>query len=153
MPGQVHHQLGRDLVELPDGAERERPQKRAQRRRRRIPVNSRPNPPCRSRSRSSIESAPATIPATTAATINAAFGFGTVNDVFADSLDRHPQRDANASTGPAEPGRRHQIQFGVVFHVTRAPFGRGRGAVCGVRDVSPSQWFSMRSGRDRSVWF
>jgi hypothetical protein len=63
----------------------------------RIPVNSRLIPPCRSRSRSSIESAPATIPATTAATLIAAFGFGTVN--AAPAVSCRPQRRANASTG------------------------------------------------------
>jgi len=63
----------------------------------RIPVNSRPITPCRSRSRSSIESGPATMPATTAATCTAAFGLGTVNTVRAVSC--RPQRRASPSTG------------------------------------------------------
>jgi hypothetical protein len=39
----------------------------------RIPVNNRPIPPCRSRSMSSMESAPATIPATNAGIFRCAF--------------------------------------------------------------------------------
>ena len=68
-------------------------------------VNNRPIPPCRSRSRSSMLSAPATIPATTAATLTAAFGDGTVNDSAAGS--ESPQRRIEPSTGtrPADDTR------------------------------------------------
>ena len=70
----------------------------------RIPENSRPIPPWRSRSRSSIQSAPTTIPATTADTFTAGFGQGTVNAAAASC---NPQRWANASTGtsPADDTR------------------------------------------------
>jgi hypothetical protein len=71
----------------------------------RIPPNNRPIPPCRSRPRSSIESDPATMPATTAATLTAAFGLGTVNAALVVSC--RPQRRANANTGtkPADDTR------------------------------------------------
>lgn len=71
----------------------------------RIPENNRPIPPCRNRSRSSIESAPAIIPATTAATFTAAFGLGTFNAARVVSCS--PQRPANANTGtnPADATR------------------------------------------------
>jgi hypothetical protein len=105
MAGQVHQQLGGYLVELTDMTESERPQERAQRRWCPDPPNSRLIPPCRSRSKSSIESAPATIPATTAAALTAAFGFGTVNTALPVSCS--PHRPANASTGtnPADDTR------------------------------------------------
>jgi hypothetical protein len=71
----------------------------------RIPVNNRPIPPWRSRSRSSMLSAPATIPATTAATFTPEFGDGTLSPSAARSCN--PQRPARASTGtsPADDTR------------------------------------------------
>jgi hypothetical protein len=63
----------------------------------RTPVNSRFIAPCRSRSMSSIESAPATIPATRALTLAGAFGDGTLR-CSASNSDK-PARSANASTG------------------------------------------------------
>ena len=74
----------------------ERPQERAQRRRRPHPENSRAIPPERSRSKSSIESAPASIPATTAPVFTAAFGDATLNPATSPG---QPAASASLSTG------------------------------------------------------
>ena len=78
----------------------EQPQKGAQRRRRRMSVNNRGMPPWRSRSRSSIESAPQTMPATTAAVFAAALT-PPFAAIFTCSPSRagSPHRRANAMTG------------------------------------------------------
>ena len=88
-------QPGDDRVELTDVPERERAQERAQRGRRRTPSKSRPTAPCRSRSMSSIESAPAAISATSAVAFTEAFGEATV------------KRSASRSDMPARPARAH----------------------------------------------
>jgi hypothetical protein len=62
---------------------------------------SRPIPPSRSRSKSSIESASATIPATTAGVLIAAFGFGTVNKAPAVC---NPRRDGTERLGASGLG-------------------------------------------------
>jgi hypothetical protein len=105
VPRQVHQHAGGDLVELLDVAEVNERKNVPNVHGARIPVNSRAIPPCRSRPRSSIESAPATIPASTAATFTAAFGLGTLSDSAANSYN--PQRRANATTGtrPADDTR------------------------------------------------
>jgi hypothetical protein len=56
---------------------------------------------------SSIESAPATIPATNAGTFNRAFGAGTVSRSATSASSPHP--DASATTG-ASPA--HDTRFG-----------------------------------------
>ena len=76
----------------------------------RIPVSNRSIPPCRSSSMSSIESAPATIPVTSAGTFRCAFAppfYGRVR-LSATSSDR-PQRCASVTTG-ANPA--HDTKFG-----------------------------------------
>ena len=73
----------------------------------RTPSNSRPMPPCRSRSISSIESAPATIPATSAGTFNRAFGDGTLS--FSATSPDSPHDSASTITGSSPA---HDTKFG-----------------------------------------
>jgi hypothetical protein len=108
--GQCGQQPGGDRVELADMAEGEQPQEAAQRRRARMPMNSRGMPPWRSRSTSSIESAPHTIPATIARIFAAAFTppFAAIFTCSRSSAGG-PQRSANAMTG-TRPA--HDTRFG-----------------------------------------
>ena len=62
----------------------------------RSPSNSRPVPPARSKSRSSIESAPASIPASTHRTFVAPFGDGTVKP---SSSPSSPAASASRNSG------------------------------------------------------
>jgi len=74
------------------------------------PSNNRPIAPCRSRSMSWIESAPATIPATSAGTFRYAFTPPAARKVRVSAARLcRPQRSASASTG-ASPA--HDTKFG-----------------------------------------
>ena len=73
----------------------------------RTPSNSRSIPPCRSRSISSIESAPATIPATSACTFKRAFGDGTLSLSATSSASPHDSDKAITGASPA-----HDTRFG-----------------------------------------
>ena len=76
----------------------------------RIPVHNRPIPPWRNRSMSSMESAPATIPATTEATFNPAFAPLSARDT--QMLISQPGK-AGAwcqSQHRDQPDRRHEIR-------------------------------------------
>ena len=90
--------------------EGERPQERPQRRRRPDPSNNRPIAPCRSTSMSAIESAPITIPATSADTFNGAFAPPALGKLrCAPTKAARPQRWASATTGANPP---HDTRFG-----------------------------------------
>lgn len=67
----------------------------------RTPANRRLIPPWRNRFRSSIQSAPASIPATTPAVLIPAFGLGTVNDDSSRSYQPAASASRNAVTRPA----------------------------------------------------
>ena len=90
-------------------AEGECPQERSQRRRRiDRGEHNRPIPPCRSNAMSSIESAPATIPATSEATFNPAFAplsVGTVRCCRASSWSPADWARARTGTSPAADTR------------------------------------------------
>ena len=91
-------------------AEGERAQERPQRGRGRTPVNNRPIPPCRNKPMSSIESAPATIPATRLGIFRCALAPPGVPIRTCSATSRcSPARSASRSTG-ANPA--HDTKFG-----------------------------------------
>ncbi len=137
--GEAGQDPGGDRVELAHMPERERAQERADRRRARTPVRTLAMPPWRSTSRSSIESAPATIPATTHPAFTAALTpHLPPGRTCSAASSPSPARCASAITGtsPACDTRFGSSKDACVLaravqqsHLTRCPLELGDGSV------------------------